>query len=287
MAGEHNAGVSVQNVGGDNAANIGTSLADQAAADAAAAAAADPNSAASLGVTEAQYAKFYNAETKVYNWQAHAVEGEYRAKNPGQTPADDAGTTPAAPTSDGEAETIIAKAGLNIDTLEDQIIDTGDIDQASYDALQSIGFPETMVKDYIESISDRAARQVSTVIEAFGGDANLEAVQKYAAEKYTEAELDDIDVKLNDKDQFQATVDMLRHGAGILPASSGVAAAAPNAIGGGGDAGVKGYASEAEMISDMKNPKYKVDPLFRQNVTAKAAAATYGPSNPRAHSGGL
>jgi hypothetical protein len=275
--------VVVQNTTGGQSADINVSAADTAAANAAAANAAAP-SAANLGVTEQQFAKFYNAETKVYNWQAHATEAEFRAKGAKDTPE----ATPAAAegtATDADAKNAVTEAGLDFGTLEDKIVDNGDIDAGDYAALAGIGLPETLVKDYIESVKDRADVHVANVMEAFGGDAGLNQIKEYAAKNYTAEEMADIDAKIADPNQYKAIIDMLRHQAGVLPGSTGTPVTSPNALGGGMD-GVVGYANDAEMQVDMRNPKYKTDPNFRQEVTRKVAAATYQ-NNPRSHAGGL
>ena len=284
------ADVIVQNTQGGQSADVQVSLAEQEAATAAAAAAGLP-SATNLGVTDAQFAKYYNPATG-YNWQAHATEASFRADKgaadaPTAAAPKTAGdvVTPIEPATDAAAENAISKAGLDFGTLEDQVVNTGTIDDASFAALEGIGIPKEVVADYLVSITDRAAAQVASVIDAFGGDDNLNKVKAYAQEKYTDAEMRELDGKLADPLTYQATVDMLRHGAGILPGSTGTTVTAPNAFGGAAD-GVAGYANDAEMQVDMRNPLYKTDPVFRQGVVQKVAASTYG-NNPRAHSGGL
>lgn len=274
--------VTVQNTNGGQSADIGLSMAETEAA-AAAAANADPNTAASLGVTDAQFAKFYNATDKSYNWQAHATEKDFREKAAAPADAATEDSTPAA--DDAAAATAIGNAGLDFAVLESQVLDDGDIDQASYDALEAIGIPKEIVADYIEGVKDRGANQVADVLDAFGGDENLNKVKVYAQANYTMEEMNELDAKLADPKQYKAVVDMLRHQVGILPSSTGTPVNANNAFGGGND-GVDGYESEGQMIADMRTPRYKTDATFRQEVTAKVAASNFK-TNPRSHSGGL
>lgn len=274
--------VTVQNTNGGQSADINLSMADTAAA-AANAANADPNTAASLGVTDAQFAKFYNATDKSYNWQAHATEKDFREK--AAAPADAATEDSTPETTDAAAATAIGDAGLDFSDLESQVLDDGDIDQASYDALEAIGIPKEIVADYIEGVKDRGATQVANVLNAFGGEDNLDKVKVYAQANYTMEEMNELDAKLADPKQYKAVVDMLRHQVGILPDSTGGHINASNAFGGGMD-GVEGYTSEAQMIADMRTPQYKTDASFRQEVTKKVAASNFT-SNPRSHSGGL
>lgn len=283
MAGEQTGpDVTVNNVSGGQSADVRVSAEDQAAANAAAAESNEP-SAASFGVSDEQFRKYYSADTKEYNWQAHAKEVEYKA---GQVSDDTAGDdTKDKGEADKAAATAVEQAGLDFASLETQIVESGDIGEDEYKALASIGIPEDIVKEYIANIKMRATDQVEEVIDAFGGDENLAKVRAWAHDNYTEAELLDIDKSLSDPNRYKATVDMLRQRAGVIPGNVGEPAKAPNAFGGGDD-GVKGYASDAEMQVDIRNPKYKTDPAFRQEVTRRVAASQWT-SNPRAHSGGL
>ena len=279
--------VVVQNTAGGQSADINVSMEQQTTATAAAEQANLPT-AGTLGVSDAQFAKFYNPQSG-YNWQAHATEANFRASQGTDVEADVQTEAPAPvvePASPEVAQNAISQAGLDFPTLEAQVVENGTIDDVSFKALEDIGIPRSIVSDYIESISDRATSQVAAVIDAFGGDENLNRVKAYATENYTEAEMLGFDEQLADPNQYQAVVDMLRHKAGVLPGSTGTPLAAPNALGGGMD-GVQGYASDAEMQVDMRDPRYKRDAAFRQHVTSKVAASSYGGNNPRAHSGGL
>jgi len=270
--------IKVDQVTGSNAADVNVSAADAAAADAAA---ADTTpSAESLGVTPEQFAKFH--KDGVYNWEGHSKELEFRAaqKDDGAADAD----APAA--GDVDPSAAVADAGLDWDELETQVVATGDIDAKSYQALKDIGIPEQFVKDYIETVTRQADSHVADVMAAFGGEAGFDKVKTYAQANYTAAEMDEIDIKLSHPTTYKLAADQLMASAGVVATRAGAPVTSPNALGGGSD-GVKGYESEAAMIADMRSPKYKTDPAFRQEVTKKAAAATYGSNNPRAHSGGL
>ena len=267
----------VTTVKGSESADVSVSLADQATAAAAAAAATAP-SAESLGVSPEQFAKFYNTDTG-YNWQGHSKELEFRAAQSG------AASDATLPADEADAQSIAADAGLDWDALEVQVVENGDLDQASYDALKAIGIPDTFVKDYINTVSTQAAAHVETVMSAFGGEANLDKVKEYSQANYTKAEMDEIDLKLSDPATYKLTVDQLIASAGVVRTAAGALITAPNALGGESPV-VKGFENEAQMVTAMRDPRYKTDPAFRQEVTSKVAAASFA-SNPRAHTGGL
>ena len=267
--------ISVSNVAGATAADVNVSMQD--ASNAAANAANPAVTHETLGVTPEQFTKFYS-EKDGYNWQAHSKEIEYRAAS--QAPAADAdvGTT-----SEAEARSTVSDAGLDWDALEDMVVADGDIDDASYKALADLGIPEHFVSDYIKNVTAVAARHVADVMGAFGGEQNFEKIKEFAKTNYSEAEKDAIDLQLASPETYKLAVDQLMSKAGMVAGQPGVHVEGMNVFGGAND-GVKGYANDVEMQVDMRNPKYRTDPMFRQEVTRKVAAMTTGPANPRAHS---
>jgi DNA-binding transcriptional regulator YdaS (Cro superfamily) len=268
--------INVSNVQGAQAADVNVSMQD--ASNAAAAAANPAVTAETLGVTPEQFTKFYS-EKDGYNWQAHSKEIEYRAAN--AAPADDVGAE-----ADAEARSAVSDAGLDWDALEDMVVADGDIDDASYKALADLGIPEAFVNDYIKNVTAVAARHVADVMGAFGGEQNFEKIKEFAKTNYTEAEKTAIDQQLASPETYKLAVDQLMSKAGMVAGKPGVHVEGANVFGGAND-GVVGYASDAEMQVDMRNPKYRTDPGFRQEVTRKVAAMTNGIPNPRSHSGGL
>jgi len=86
--------------------------------------------------------KFYNAETGEYNWQAHAAELEYRMK--GDTPdtaTEGEESTEAAPEAetDDAALSIVSNAGLDVDSLIQQIQQEGNLSDEAKNALIATG----------------------------------------------------------------------------------------------------------------------------------------------------
>jgi hypothetical protein len=276
--------LNVQNVQGSHTENVGMTLAEAKVP------AVDPNapSAQSLGVSDEQFAKYFNKDTKSYNWQAHAKEAEFKVAQRGQEakPAAAGDQKPAAVTDDN-AQALAAKAGLDFDKLGATIVETGDITQADYAALKAIGIPEDVVQDYIDMSLGKAQEHVQHVVNAFGGQDRMNAVAAWAQKTLSEEDLKAYNKQLSSKSTvtYKAAVDELLQKAGLPPGERGTGVNAPNASGGGSGT-AQGYASQADMIADQKNPKYKTDPAFRSEVYAKARASKWD-MNPRAHTSGL
>lgn len=254
-------------VQGSKSADIGMTIAEGQKAQP-----SNEPTAESLGVTAQQFEKYYKDGN--YNWEAHAKEQQYileqRSKQPEQAQDQSAST------SETEAQGLVEQAGLNWDDLGQKIASKGDLDVADYQALQKIGVPEHIVKDYVNSVHRNAEAHVSNVMGAFGGEQNFERIKSWAQENYNEAQLQQLESALADPSGYQLAVD-------LLLARSGMAGpVAPNAAY-GGTTQVEGYSSQAEMVMAMRDPRYRNDVGYRREVEAKVAASTWG-ANPRQHS---
>ncbi len=229
----------------------------------------------SLGVTEAQFEKYYKDGT--YNWQAHAKEVEFAASQKKPDEPKQPVTEPATETTD-EAKKIAEAAGLDWDSLSVKIMNDGDISAEDYAALAKIGVPESIVKEHIGLLSESADTHVQGIFDAFGGEENFQKVREWAQENYTAAQLDQLEKNLAGKDTVAAAIAELQQKTGS--AGPGVITL-PTTPGG---QTTEGYKTEAEMIADMRKPEYRKDPAFRATVEAKVAASKWE-KNPRQHVG--
>ncbi|MQB00201.1 MAG: hypothetical protein GEU78_07905 [Actinobacteria bacterium] len=280
---EANGELNVQNVQGSHAENVGMTLADAKVP------AVDPNepSAKALGVSDEQFVKYFNKDTKAYNWQAHAKEAEFKVAQRGEAKPDAPADTKPAGVTDDNAQSLVAKAGLDFDKLGSTIIETGDITQADYAALKAVGIPEDVVEDYIDGVMGKAKDHVKSVVDGFGGQDRMDAVAAWAQKTLSEEDLQAYNTQLCSKSEVtrKGAINELLQKAGLPPGERGAGVNSPNASGGGSGA-AQGYASQSDMIADQKNPKYKTDPAFRSEVYAKARASKWD-TNPRAHTSGL
>lgn len=244
-------------------------------------------SAEKLGVTQAQFDKFFDTKSGEYNWQAHAKEAEFKAAQRGKGQEADAEEKPAddATTTEADAKAAAEKAGLDWSALETKVINDGDLGADDYEALKGIGIPEEIVKDYIGGLKERAELHVQNVMSAFGGEAGLQAAAEFAQKNYSEAEIAELEAQLADPARYKLAVDLLMSKSGRPPVERGAAISGPNAAA-PGTTEVKPFASQDELTRAIQDPRYKTDPAYRQDVERRAARSSYD-NNPRAHTSGL
>lgn len=237
-----------------------------------------------FGVTADQFTKFFDTTKGLYNWEAHAREADYKAvqRGPVAPVAPVAPGTPVAPVA--EIQTAVAAAGLNFDNLRSQINEKGDITPEDYAAFAKVGIPQAEIEGYIGYVTATAEARVENVMTAFGGEQAYNEMFDWAHKNMSQGELDGYDAMLN-SDQYQVAVDALRTRAGLPPIEKGAVLAGNNANIPGGDAAA-GFKNQDELNAAIQDPRYRQDPAYRAQVTARAGKSTYD-SNPRSHASGL
>lgn len=198
------------------------------------------------------------------------TELEKKLGTPAVTPEP---VTPAA-TVTAEAAT---KAGIDLPALAKEFAANGELSAETLKSLSDKGFDKAAVDGYIAgqtAISEKIVTDLQAVAggkEAFTATlewakANLNADDKAAYN----AAIDSGDIRLA-KLALQAVVNQYTEANGKEPAL---------VTGGEGvrTTGVEPYASNAQMIADMRTKEYKTDPAFRAKVEARLRVTNYGAS---------
>jgi hypothetical protein len=260
---------------------------------------AEAATAESLGIDQASFDKY--VKDGVMDWASYGKEQAFKAA---QKPAEEAPAEPKA--GEGEAaaadaekaanaQDLAEKAGIEWEQAAASIVESGDISEADRKALTDMGLPEFVIDDYIEAVKRDADGYISTVMDAFGGEAQFEQVFNAVTEKATDEDRTRIDDLLRDPKTFQFGVQLAYETAGIqapAPGTQPATAPAPAVPAGGavnaapGDAGVTGFADFNEMVAAQRDPKYKTDPEYRAQFMKRARASNID-MNPRLHTSGL
>ena len=215
--------------------------------------------------------KFYNAETGEYNWQAHAKELEYRMK--GETPpaaeATSEESTEAAPEADADSAAldVVGKAGLDVDTLVQQIQQDGNLSDDAKNALMAQGLDAALIDSYVDNLKFRMEAESKSALDYVGGEEEWNKVNSWAENNLSGDEKAAYNDTLNG-DNWKMAVDAIKSRMGSNTE--------PNLmIGNEVGNSSTGYRSRAEMKKDMANPEYRTNPTFRQTVIEKMSVSTY------------
>ena len=242
----------------------------------------DPSAAwTALGVSQEQYAKYYNADTQSYDWKSHAVEAEYKLKQ-GTPKTSETPTVPAVePQADldtGAAEEAAQKAGVDFDAMTTALAETGNIDASDRDKLNKIGIPNEIIDQYIAGVESSVVAQLSTIMHELGGEAGL-AEYKALVDRagWTQDQRTAIEQELGSPN-WQAAVTKLKALKGGTPVEQGESPTP------------EGFASQNDLTIAIQDPKYRLrGPLgdqYRRQVMEKASRSSFS-MNPRSHTVGF
>lgn len=218
--------------------------------------------------------KFYNKETGEYDWKAHATELQYkldqRGKGDEPKPEDQSEEDAPKDGSDQEVQDVVQRAGLDIDTLRSQIIESGNIDAEAKAALVKSGVPEVLIDEYVSLASAHLEAQTAKAIEYAGGEEAWREMHDWAAQNLSDAEKERVNAMLR-SEEWALAIDTIRVRAGAQ------ARPEPRNVRGtqSGRSAVSGYTSRSQMVADMQSEKYRSDAAFRIEVERRIAAATW------------
>lgn len=230
--------------------------------------------------------KFWDAEKGALNTDAllesyKALESKQGGPKVDETPAP---KDPAAPkleipegATDSEAvDAVVTKAGLDPIKLGEKIARQGKLDDADYVAIEALGVPRALIDAHVNVTAKLAemtqASNVQTAYEMVGGQDKATAIMEWAAKALPEADINSFNAKLAGTEWKDAiTVLEARYLKANPP--SGEPNLTPGGSGGGST--VAGYKSTAERSADMNDPRYRTDPAFRANVTARMRVSRY------------
>ena len=121
-----------------------------------------------------------------------------------------------------------------------------------------------MVDQYIAGAKAQTDAQVDVVFRAAGVDADqYDKLVKWASENLSPEEISSYNNALVNTDSAIFAVK------GLLARYRNEADVEPDNYITGGSGPISVYKSRAEMMEDMRSPKYKTDPAFRHEVAAK------------------
>jgi pyruvate/2-oxoglutarate dehydrogenase complex dihydrolipoamide acyltransferase (E2) component len=191
-----------------------------------------------------------------------------------QKPAEKAAEEPPqedpAKASEDAAREALAETGLDFNEFSTEFADKGELSKESYEKMAKVGIPAEMVDAFIAGQNALAAARTARGYEAAGGNEQLTQMQDWAKGNLSKAEIDlfNESVAGSEEEMMQAVL-------GLRSRFEAEYGRMPGLIGGrvaNGSAGA--YQSRAEMVSDMKDPRYTKDPAFRATVERRVANTT-------------
>lgn len=161
----------------------------------------------------------------------------------------------------------LAAVGLDYDAFAQEFMDTGKLSDATYAAMAAKNIPRAVVDAHIAGQQALADSYRSNVMAAVGGEENFTAMSKWAGVNVPQAEL----VAYN-KAVDSGDIEVVRLAVeGLYSKYTAANGVQPKLLGGSRSESHEVYQSTAQMIADMKDPRYQKDPAFRASVEQKLA----------------
>jgi hypothetical protein len=162
------------------------------------------------------------------------------------------------------------KAGIDVDALSAEYAKNGELSAESLESLNKAGFNKAAVDGYIAGQKAIADQQTATLEAVAGGKDQLKATLEWAKANLTEAERNGYDAALDSGNIELVKLAMQ----GVVSKYTAANGSDPALVGGGeetrsGDAAP--FASQAEIIRAMQDPRYKTDTAYQAKVYARLA----------------
>ncbi|WGD31661.1 hypothetical protein AncyloWKF20_07535 [Ancylobacter sp. WKF20] len=236
--------------------------------------------------------KFWNADTKSVNTEAllqSYAELERRQSQKAPEPPTTEGapeTTPEAKTesapeakTEGQPEAspeeaaareAAASAGVDYDAMRAKFDANGSLEDSDFEALEKAGIPRTMVEDFIAGQQALADRARSELLAPVGGDEGYDAMVEWARTNMAPADIAAYDAIVTGDNPAAMKFAI----EGLYAKYKAATPSEPNLLNGAPARGAGAYASVDEMKADMRDPRYRKDQAFRDQVDAKIARTT-------------
>jgi hypothetical protein len=214
--------------------------------------------------------------------------GQQKPQQPAEEPKTE--QTTETPEGNEEAETEEAEYGpygkavaealksaeVDPTAANEEFVKNGTLSDATFEKFAKAGFPKEVVDAYLRGVSQTYAAQnsisetqVSQIKAIAGGDEGFSKLSTWMATNLSAAEIEAYNADVASGDYAKA-VDAVSRVNNRYRSELGTEG---RLLGGKAPSAASGYVSEAEMLDDMKNPKYKTSQAFRDQVTAKIAAS--------------
>jgi hypothetical protein len=167
-------------------------------------------------------------------------------------------------------EVPVVPAGLSgiMPDLQAEFAANGELSEDSYSKLAAHGLDKSIVDSYIAGqVAQRSAAEAA-VYQSIGGQDNYRAMTQWAATSMTPAQVASFNKAVTgDSASRELAV------SGLYAQYTAATGVAPKLLTGGSVSDSVGYASKAQMVAAMSDPRYRTDSAYRDAVQQKLAVS--------------
>lgn len=164
-----------------------------------------------------------------------------------------------------EAHKTLADVGLDYNKYANEYLEEGGLSPESYTELQSKGMSTEMVDSWIQGQEAITDKLTETAYNSVGGEKNYQDLVQWAGDNLPQNEIDSFNRALESSNTNDSLFAIKS-----LNAQYQMANNTPNLIQGTTGTSTSGsFQSLAQMTEAMRDPRYRNDPAFREEVTRK------------------
>ena len=194
-----------------------------------------------------------------------------KSEAPAQTPqqAAEAANLPDPSTiSEGDATFVLAQRGLDASQIADEYLSNGKLSDETYARLEKSGLPRPFVDGWIEGREAQAEQHRQRLYAEVGGEQTFSEVQSWA-----KANLSPQAIKAYNDAVSQGNVEVMALAMrGLHSRYIAAQGSRPELLGGDASPAGDGFASQADVVAAMRDPRYSKDPAYRAEVERKLSA---------------
>lgn len=169
----------------------------------------------------------------------------------------------------GELEKKVGSKGVDFTSLDQyatEFTQNGDLSEESFKAITAMGFPEPLVRAYVEGQKAVMESNMNSVMSTVGGSEKYAAMTEWASENMAPEEIDSFNQIME-----SGNMNSIKFAVQGLKARYEQAAGTSGRLIQGETSGPSGgaYRSIAEIVAAMKDPRYAKDPAYRKDVEAR------------------
>lgn len=165
-----------------------------------------------------------------------------------------------------DARAAVAGAGVDFDALSDEYLAGGSLSDASYETLTKAGFDRDLVDSFIEGQQAKADLFRADILLSVGGEETYLEMSEWAARSLTPSELEAYNSQVDSGNLTAAKMAVAGLKARFI-AENGAEPELLNSETGGNSNEV--FRSTSELTAAMRDPRYKKDPAYRDDVARK------------------
>ena len=209
----------------------------------------------------AQMAEAY-AQLEKKMGQGQSEEPAAEEQPAGEPTSEDTGNQPEA----SEVREAVETAGVDFDALQSEYNEHGELGEAALQKLADAGFSNDLVKSWIQGQESLNTGYQNSVYETVGGEESYKEMLTWAGDNLSQAEISAYDraVDSGDIEMVKLAVDGLKSKYQSVEGSDPTLVSGQSASSSGGN-----YGSWAEVTAAMRDPRYKTDSAYRQQVSSK------------------